>query len=62
MPPVKLIRRFGPFGAALTVWDAWRRLSPAQQRWVSTQVRKHGPRIAKQAVQQALDAQKKRRR
>ena len=28
MPPFKPIRRFGTVGAALTVWDVWRRLPP----------------------------------
>ncbi len=61
MPPLKLTRRFGAAGAVLTVWDVWRRLPPGQRRWVANQVRQHGPRIAKQAVKQARDAQKKRR-
>lgn len=62
MPPFKLTRRFGTVGAALTVWDVWRRLPPVQRRWVANQVRQHGPRIAKQAVKQARGAQKKRQR
>lgn len=53
-----LTRRLGPVGMALTAWDIWRRLPPKQRRWVAQQVRRHGPRIAKQA----LNAQKKRRR
>ena len=57
MPPTKLSRRLGPVGAALTVWDIWRRLPPKQRKWVARQARKHGPRLAKQA----LEAQKKRR-
>jgi hypothetical protein len=47
---VKLSRRLGPVGAAVTLWDLWRRLPPQQRRWVATQVRKHGPTVAKQAV------------
>jgi hypothetical protein len=46
-----LTRRLGPVGAALTLYDIWRRLPPRQRRWVVKQARKHGPRIAKQAVQ-----------
>jgi hypothetical protein len=34
---------------ALTAWDVWRRLSPAQRRWLTAQARTHGPRLAKQA-------------
>jgi hypothetical protein len=51
-------RRLGPIGVALTAWDVWRRLPPTQRRWVTKQVRTHGPRLAKQALQ----AQKNRRR
>lgn len=58
MPRLKLTRRIGPAGAALAAWDIWRRLSPKQRKWVAQQARKHGPRLAKQA----LDAQKNRRR
>jgi hypothetical protein len=54
----KLTRRAGPLGAALTAWDIWRRLPPRQRKWVVQQVRKHGPRVAKQALQ----AQRSRRR
>ena len=56
--PRLLTRRLGPFGMALTAWDIWRRLPPKQRKWVAQQVRLHGPRIAKQA----LNAQKSRRR
>jgi hypothetical protein len=55
--PRLLTRRLGPLGIALTAWDVWRRLPPTQRRWVARQVRAHGPRIAKQA----LNAQKNRR-
>jgi hypothetical protein len=43
-------RRAGAFGLALTVWDVWRRLPPRQRKQLMDQARKHGPRIAKQAV------------
>jgi hypothetical protein len=58
MPRPNLLRRAGPVGAALTIWDIWRRLPPRQRKWVARQARKHGPRLAKQA----LDAQRRRRR
>ena len=54
---MRLGRRVGPVGTALTLWDIWRRLPPRQRKWVAQQVRQHGPRIAKQA----LNAQKNRR-
>ena len=50
MARVRLSRRIGPVGTALTLWDIWRRLPPRQRRWVATQARKHGPRLAKQAL------------
>ena len=58
MARLKLTRRLGPVGAVLTAWDIWRRLPPRQRRWVTQQVRAHGPRVAKQALQ----AQRNRRR
>ena len=58
MARVRLSRRLGPAEAALTLWDIWRRLPPRQRRWVASQARKHGPRLARQAV----EAQKTRRR
>jgi hypothetical protein len=39
----------GPVGTALLLWDVYRRLPPAQRRWLRTQVRKHGPRVVKHA-------------
>ena len=54
----RLRPRLGPVGVALTLWDVWRRLPPRQRKWVLDQARAHGPRIA----QQALQAQKNRRR
>jgi len=50
MARVKLSRRLGPVGTALTIWDLWRRLPKRQRKWVASQARKHGPRLAKQAV------------
>jgi hypothetical protein len=58
MPRVRLTRRFGPLGTGLMLWDIWRRLPPKQRQWVAGQVRQHGPRLARQA----LDAQRNRRR
>jgi hypothetical protein len=48
MARLKLSRRTGAFGMALTLWDLWRRLPPRQRKWVFKQARKHGPRVAKQ--------------
>jgi len=54
----RFIRRVGPVGVALTAWDIWRRLPPKQRRFLAQQLRRHGPRLAKQA----LRAQRARRR
>jgi hypothetical protein len=46
-------RRLGPIGLALTAYDLWRRLPEAQRRQVVAATRKHGPRLASQALQRA---------
>ena len=45
-----LTRRMGPVGLALTAYDIWRRIPPKHRRRLLQQARKHGPRIAKAAV------------
>jgi hypothetical protein len=50
-------RRPNAFGAALTAWELWRRIPPHHRKRLLEQARKHGPRIAKQAV-----ASRKRRK
>jgi len=57
MPRLRLTRRAGALGTALTLWDLWRRLPPKQRRFLVKQARAHGPRLAKQAL-----AAKNRRR
>jgi hypothetical protein len=52
------VPRLGPVGAAFALWDVWRRLTPKQRKWLAAQARTHGPRLA----QQALDAQKNKRK
>jgi hypothetical protein len=36
-------------GAALTAWDMWRRIPPAQRKLILAQAKIHGPRLAKLA-------------
>jgi hypothetical protein len=43
-------RRIGPIGLALTAYDIWRRLPAAQRRQLLDATRKHGPRLASQAL------------
>lgn len=45
-----LTRRAGPVGLALTLYDLWRRLPPAQRKQLLEATRKHGPRIAAKAM------------
>ena len=56
-------RGAGPIGLALSAYDVWRRLSPRQKKLVLEQVKRHGPKIAGQAVRSAraaAEAMKKR--
>jgi hypothetical protein len=52
-----LARRAGPLGLLLTLFDVWRRLPPKQRRRIAKQVRRHGPPLAKKA----LEARRRRR-
>jgi len=36
---------------ALMAWDIWRRIPPKQRRMLMQQARKHGPTIARRAVE-----------
>jgi hypothetical protein len=46
MPRLRIARRAGPLGLALTAWDLWRRLPPKQRKQVLDLARKHGPKVA----------------
>jgi hypothetical protein len=46
-----LLRRAGPVGLALTAYDIWRRIPRKQRKQIIEAARKHGPRVAAQAVQ-----------
>lgn len=35
----------------MTAWDIWRRIPPRQRKAILKQARKHGPTIAKRAVE-----------
>jgi hypothetical protein len=58
----RLTRRFGPIGIALTAWDIWRRLPPAQRKQVLNIARKHGPMVASKVLQARARARAARRR
>lgn len=44
-----LLRRLGPLGAALTLYDVWRRLPPKQRRRLAELARRQGRRVAVRA-------------
>jgi hypothetical protein len=51
-------RRPSRWGTALLVWDLWKRIPPKHRKRLLQQARKHGPKLAKQAIK----ARQKRRR
>jgi hypothetical protein len=57
----RLTRRTGALGLALTAWDIWRRIPPRHRKTILRQARKHGPTIAKRAVEYQRDYRRKRR-
>jgi hypothetical protein len=44
-------RKMGPVGLALTAYDIWRRIPPKHRRRLIAEARRHGPRLAKAAVE-----------
>jgi len=42
--------RIAGLGAALTAYDVWRRIPPAQRKLILAQARVHGPKLAKKAI------------
>jgi hypothetical protein len=50
VPRLNPLRRVGPLGVALTAYDIWRRLPPRQRKQVVDLARKHGPRVAANAL------------
>lgn len=61
MPRMRLTRRAGPIGIALTAWDIWRRLPPRQRKQVVNIARKHGPKVAARVMQARARARARRR-
>jgi hypothetical protein len=43
-------RRVGPVGIALTAYDVWRRLPPAQRKQILDATRKQAPRAVATAI------------
>ena len=61
MLPKLLVRRLGPLGVAVTLYDIWRHLPEKQRQQLVGQVRKHGTRAASYAVKQGSAQIRKRR-
>jgi hypothetical protein len=55
----KLSRRAGPFGLALSAYDVWKKLPPERRNKIVAQVRKHGPKVVKEAASVARAAAKR---
>ncbi|HTR32509.1 MAG TPA: hypothetical protein VMH47_01400 [Gaiellaceae bacterium] len=53
-------RRRVSIATALALYDVWRRLPPAQRRWLTQQARTHGGRLAKQAATTSWNRTRKR--
>jgi len=56
--PVKLTGKAGALGMALTVYDLWRKLPPAQRRQLAGMARKHGPTVASRIAQASRRSKK----
>ena len=54
-------RRVGPLALALTAYDIWRRLPPKQRQQLLAATRKHGPRLAANALERGRKARAARR-
>jgi hypothetical protein len=48
-----LRRKPGAIALALTAYDIWRRIPPQHRRRLMSEARKHGPRVARAAVDRA---------
>ena len=42
--------RPGPVGAAIALFDVWRRLTPSQRQQLVGLAKKHGPTVARKAM------------
>jgi len=45
----QLGRGAGAWGTAVAAWNLWKRIPPKHRRRLLAQVRKHGPKLVKQA-------------
>ena len=58
----KLLRRAGAFGLVLSAYDVWKKLPPERRNKIVADIRKHGPKVAKDAASVARAAAKRARR
>jgi hypothetical protein len=59
--PRFLIRRLGPVGVALTIYDLWRHLPAKKRKQLVNQGRTHGTRAARFVIKQGAAQIRKRR-
>jgi hypothetical protein len=57
----RLSRRAGPLGLALSAYDVWKKLPPERRNKIVADVRKHGPKVVKEAASVARAAAKRAR-
>jgi hypothetical protein len=50
---VRILRRTGALGVALTAWDIWRRIPKRHRRAIVRQARRHGPKVAAAVIAQS---------
>lgn len=58
---LRLTKRYGPVGIALTAWDIWRRLPPRQRKQVLNIARIYGPKVAARVMEARARAAKRPR-
>jgi hypothetical protein len=59
--PRTVLRKLGPVGVALTVYDVWRRIPPHHRQLLLEQGQKHGARAARYVVREGTAQLHKRR-
>jgi hypothetical protein len=58
----RLTRRAGALGLVLSAYDVWQKLPAERRKQIVAEVRKHGPKVAKEAATVVRSAAKRGRR
>ena len=59
MPPLRRLLRRDPVALALAAYQIWRRLPSKQRKQALKLAKKHGPKLAKKAIQAKLKTPKR---